>query len=472
MTLSLAAATLLSLAAAQAAPAPPGGGTGASPATPGAPDAGTGQAAAARDTGFTAPSSMNVRIPGTRNSPADTTTAGLDLALASQVLTQSISQTGNTTQVETGLQVSPTVALGVTVPRFGFALGYNPQLYLVSVTQGPFEVLHRGWILMEYRASANWRLYFAERLTYGENNLSTPVTGTGGGTPGQQPPTLNPAALTSLLYVNNETAVGLAGRLSRRLRLSFVAAYLNSGGIGVAAQEVMPHQSGPRAEVALDWNASSVSTLATAVTAQASFFPVIYASTTSSSGGTVVVAGPGRNIYVSSITETWRVKLSKQTAAWLIGGGSVANTDAVTGWAYKRIAPVAGAGIESGTLSRQAVQAFLQVLLAPYVDPYLAIEYQRLSGNASITWHPSSQWVLGVAATAAYVPYNNQTTVASLVSNKYGTAGPTLTFTPMKALTFTAGAYWQWQLANQAVGANFNQWGGYFSVTVSDFEHL
>ena len=462
MALSLAAA-LLSLAAAQAAPAP-GGGAAANGA-----DATTGQAPAARDAGFTAPASMNVRIPGTRNSPADTTTAGLDLALASQLLTQTISATGAATQVETGIQVAPTVAVGVTIPRFGFALGYNPQLYLVSITQGPFEVLHRGWILMEYRASPNWRLYFAQRLTYGTNNLSTPVTGNGGGNAGQQPPTLNPAALTSLEYLNNETSVGVAGRLARRLRLSLVAAYLNSGGIGTAAQAVMPHQSGPRAEATLDWNVTSVSTLGTSIAAQANFFPLIYASTSTS---TAPVAGPGRQIYVSSVTETWRVQLSRQTAAWLIGGASVANTDAVTGFAYKRLAPIAGAGLESGTRSRQSVRAFLQLLLAPYVDPYLAIEYQRLTANASITWHLSTEWILGVSATAAYVPYNNQAAAATLAADKYGTAGPTLSYTPSKALAFTAGGYWQWQLANQALSANFNQWGVYFSVTVSDFEHI
>ena len=464
MALSCAALAVLSLAAAQAGGAqgnPQGGplGNGKVPAqTEGGPP---------QEDMVTPPPSMNVRIPGTRASPADTTTAGLDLALSTQLLSQTLAATGSATQIQLGLQVSPTVAVGLLFPRFGLAVGYNPQLYLVTVSQGPLDVLHRGWLMMEYHAAATWRLYFAERLTYGTNNLSTPVLNNGGSA-GQQPPTLNPVKLATVDYVYNETSLGVSSRLSRPLRFTFVAAYLNSGGLGTASQVVMPYQWGPRVEATLDWKASSTSTLASAFAAQANIFPVLY--TTDASGNPV--AGPGRQIYLTQVAETWRTALTRHTSAWLIGGLSVANTDSTTALSYKRLAPILGAGLESGTNSRQPLVIFLQLLLTPYVDPYLAVEYQRLTANANLTWKPAAPWSLGVAATAAYVPYRYQATVSELAVSKYGTAGPTIAFFPFRALTLSAGAYWQWQLASQTAAASFNQWGAYFTVTVADFEHI
>jgi len=462
VSLSCAAAAVLSLAAAQAGGAPGSPGAGSPAAGPG----NAAQAAGAQEA-VNPPPSMNMRIPGTRTSPSEMS-AGLDLALSTQLLTQTINQTGGASQVvQTGLQISPLLAGGLLVRRFGVALGYNPQLYLVSVTEGPLDVLHRGWLLMEYNAAATWRLYLAERFTYGTNNLATPVLGNGGSI-GQQPPTLNPVRLASVEYINNETSVGVSSRISKRLRFTFVAAFLNSGGVDAASQQVMPYQWGPRAEATLDWNVSSSSTLGTALAAQANIFPVLYAATSTSA---TPVSGPGRQIYIGTVAETWRIRLSRYTSTWLIGGVSLSNTDSVTDLSYKRVAPVLGAGLDSGTNTRQPVRAFLQVLLAPYVDPYLAVEYQRLSANASLTWQPSTPWLVGLAATAAYVPYRNQAQVASSAS-KYGTGGPTISYVPVKALAFSAGAYWQWQLGSPVAAASFNQWGGYFTVTVSDFEHI
>ena len=470
MALSLAAA-FLALSAAQAAPM---GGTagGGAPAegqkTGGTAPAGAPQNAPAGDE-LAPPPSMALRIPGTRKTQAETT-AGIDLGVLAEVLTQTLQVTGGGSQVETGMQVAPTVAVGLTIPSFGFAVGYSPQLYLVTFSDGPLDTLHRAWVFAEYRPAPTWHLYFAERLSYGTENLSTPITTPVQGAAGQQPPTLNPVAVTSLLYLNNEVSAGIAARLSRRLRFTAAVSYLTSGGLSTAAQEVMPYQYGPLVELTLDWAASATSHLITSLTGQGSIFPVLYTATSTSS---TPVAQTGPEIFLATLTETWRARLSRFTSAWIILGASLANTSSLTYTAYGDLAPVAGLGIESGTRSRQALTAFVQFLLAPYVDPYLAVEYQRLTLNASLSWHPSTQWTLGLAGTAAWVPYNVQTTVTA-TADKYGTVGPLLSFAPTKALTFTAGAYWQYQFANEAqnIAPSFNQWGAYFSVNFTDFEHF
>lgn len=475
MTLALAAA-VLSLAAAQTAPGggTPTGGSGAAQSPTGGqgtpPSAGAPQSAGSVSD-LTPPPSMSLRIPGTRKSPTETS-AGIDLGLLAEVLTQSLQITGGASQVETGMQVVPTVAVGLTIPSFGFALGYSPQLYLVTFSEGPLDTLHRGWALAEWRASPVWHLYFAERLSYGNEDLTTPVTAPVQGAVGQQPQTLNPVSVASLLYLNNEVSLGIAARLSPRLRLTAAVSYLASGGLSTAGQEVMPYQYGPLVEFTLDWAVTRKSRLSTTLTGQASIFPVVYPASSTSTGP---VGQPGPQIYVATLMETWRVQLSRFTSAWVIAGGSAANTSALTYLTYRAFSPVAGLGIESGTRSRQELRAFVQLLLAPYVDPYLAIEYQRLSLNASLSWHPSARWMLGLAGTAAWVPYSVQSTSTTpLTADKYGTVGPVLSFIPSKALSFTAGAYWQFQLANQAEGIqpSFNQWGAYLSGSFTDFEHF
>jgi hypothetical protein len=453
VALSLAAAAFLWLTAAQAAPTPQG-----------APEGGDASAAGAQDAesqnvdDLAAPPSMSVAIPGTRTSPT-ATTAGLDLALVSEVLTQTLQLTGGSAEVETGLIVAPSVAAKVTIPRFAFTLGYNPQLYWVSVTQGPLDTLHRGWVLVDYSVAPDWSLHFAERLTYGTNILTTTATASSTGSIGQQPSTLIPVQVASLSYFYDETSVGLTARLSKRFHFTASVSFLSSGGIGTAAQETMPYEYGPRAQVTLDWTVSPTSTLSSALGSQASFFPVVYASTSTSS---TPVSQTGPQIYVTILTETWRVRLSRYTSAWLIAGGAATNAP--------QLIPVGGLGIESGTRSRQPLTAFVQLLYAPYVDPYLATVYPRLTLTANVSWHPSAKWLLGVAATAAYAPNSGPTTTPT--ANEYGTAGPTLSFKASKLFSFTAGAYWEWQLANQSenVAPSFNQWGAYLSVTVSDFE--
>ncbi|HVP69298.1 MAG TPA: hypothetical protein VMT17_18760 [Anaeromyxobacteraceae bacterium] len=437
--MTLAAAALLWMTAAQTGPA--AGGTGSS--------TGADQAPAAPEATLSAPPGMSNAIPGTMKTRSGTTTAGIDLALSAQVLTQSINLTGGTTpQLQTGLLAAPLVGLGLTAPRFGFSVAYNPQFYLVDISQGPLDIMHRGWILAEWKATSAWRIYLAERLSYGNTNLATPTTSISSGGTGQQPPQLAPTRLASLLYENNDSSVGTAVRLSKALKFSVLAGYVNSGGIGTAAEQVMPHQQGPRAEATLDYQPSAASTLGTALAAQANYFSV------------------GRDVYVATLAETWRVRLSRETSAWIIGGLGATNTDATTGLAYKKLDPIAALGMESGTKTRLPVTAFLQLMLAPYVDPYLAVAYQRLTLDANITWRLASKWAFGIAANAALVPYLGQ------VAQKYGSANANLAWSFAKDMSVSFGGYWMWQLGTATAAANFNQWGAYVSVSVADFEHI
>jgi len=439
--LTPSAAALLWMAAAQAGAAlggaSPSSGQGSADQVPETPQ-----------TTLSAPPGMANGAPRTLKTRSSTTTAGIDLALSAQVLTQTLNVSGGAQQLQTGLLAAPLVGFGLTAPRFGFSVAYNPQLYLVDISQGPLDVMHRGWVLAEWKVSSAWRLYLAERISYGNTNLAIPATSISGGSAGQQPPQLNPSRVGSLLYENNDSSLGASARLSRSLRFSVLAGYVNSGGVGSAAELVMPHQQGPRAEATLDYQLSSASTLGTALAAQANYFSV------------------GRDIYVSTLAETWRVRLSRQTSAWLIGGVGVTNTDVATELVYKKLDPIGGVGMESGTKTRLPVTAFFQLLLSPYVDPYLAVAYQRLTADASITWRLASKWALGIAANAALVPYRGQ------VAQKYGSANANLAWTFAKDMSVAVGGYWMWQLGTATTAANFNQWGAYVSFNVADFEHI
>jgi hypothetical protein len=373
--------------------------------------------------------------------------ASLDVSLRSTVRARTLTLEDGSVSFINELEVVPQASMVLNIPRFAFTLGLSPRFLVVSLQGGPVEIYTSAWLLLEYKIDPTWRLFAAENASYGTNNLTLPATAPG--SPAQPPPQLAPfSARTSIPYIYLSSSLGLVGRLSRRTTLALTGSYVESGGVGAAAEQTMPLQWGPRAEASVDWKASREQSLVTAGTAQLSTFSV------------------GRTVYTGTLTETLRSEWDRRFRTTFTLGAGSSNTETLTGYTFDRVAPVLGLGMDMTTAARDPLHLALNLYVGPYVDPFLAVAYQRATLTGNLDWRLRRDWTLGANLSAAVTPYKGR------VAERYGVAGLSASYAASRTLLFSTGTWIQWQLDNLRFASAFRQGGIYVSLTVRDSERL
>jgi hypothetical protein len=124
---------------------------------------------------------------------------------------------------------------------------------------------------------------------------------------------------------------------------------------------------------------------------------------------------------------------------------------------------VAGLNLDYHPQSRQALRLTLDFGLAPYVDTYLRIPYERFTLGVGFDWRPSDAWRVGATLSAALAPYSVR------APESYATAGASASYAPVPFLIFTLGGFSQAQFQGSSASTGaFRQWSAYFSVALRD----
>ena len=142
-----------------------------------------------------------------------------------------------------------------------------------------------------------------------------------------------------------------------------------------------------------------------------------------------------------------------------MAGLGYSNRDIESRAAAGHLVPVAGFRLDYHPESRQPVRVLVDVALAPYVDTYIAVPYQRFTLAGTFDWRPSDAWRLGASLSAALVPKT------VLAPEFYGNAGVSASFAPISFLILSVGGFSQAQFqGTNSTSDGFLQWTAYFSV--------
>jgi hypothetical protein len=369
----------------------------------------------------------------------------LDVALLSEVRARTLAVSDGSTTWGSELDLTPGVALEVGSADVSLSLGYAPRLTIPFDASGSsLAVLNRGTARVSWQTSPHWTLSGAGIFVVGDYSQLVPASTPGGS--GPPPPVFNPVrSFETYPYVGIDTLATVDGILSQRTRLRVSAGYFDVGGTGPVGEANQPRTWGPQADGILAWAASRTATLTTAVRGQDWIF------------------AQGETIALGTLTEGWTQAWSADLDTTLTAGVGISNREVETRAALGKVVPVVRLGLGYRLESRQRVALSVEVALAPYVDTYAAIPYQRFTVNAGLDWRPSDAWRVGASLAFALAPYTLK------VPESYGTAGVSASYAPLKFLVLTLGGFSQSQFQGEtAGGGTFRQWTGYFSLTLHD----
>ncbi len=217
------------------------------------------------------------------------------------------------------------------------------------------------------------------------------------------------------------------------------------GGTGTAGQLAQPRTWGPQAEAAFAWDASRNATLTTTLAAQD------------------WIMDGGFSIPLASLTESWKQAWTQEISTRVAAGAGLSNRDIESQTALSHLAPMAALQLDYHPESKEGLRLTLDAALAPYVDTYLRIPYQRFVASLTLGWRPSDAWQLGLLLSGVLAPYTVR------APESYGSAGVSANFAPLPFLVLTLGGFTQVQFQGPpgTTGA-FRQWTGYFSLALVD----
>jgi hypothetical protein len=288
----------------------------------------------------------------------------------------------------------------------------------------------QGAVLDSALASIEWRLprvriRVAENASYGQLSFESlsaiPAPGTPQPiTPGQPTPlptaTLVPPTSKSILYASSDTSVGSTLELRRWTVLARVG-YQLTGGVDSAAQEVLPFQQGPYAEVTADDRIDGRNHLTTAANG----------SETSFSQGTEDV--------LAEAEERWRHTWAPKTETMLVGGWYLARTRAGFGEpdVFANNVVAEGAFDQRFTSGGGAGEFRADVRLAPFINRLTGLVDEQIRGSLEASWG-RRRFKLRAFASAA-----ESTVQGTATSARLATAEVDAAYKVNKYLTFDGG---------------------------------
>ena len=369
----------------------------------------------------------------------------LDVALLSQIQARTLNSSDGSTVWGTYIEVTPGIAIEVGSPAFTLSLGYAPRLTVpFNVDSFELAVLNRATLRAEWMASELWKVSGLGIFVVGDFSQLVPASTPGGA--GPAPPVLNPIrSFQTYPYVGIDTLLRVEGILSPRTRLRVAGGYFDVGGTGKIGQANQPRTWGPQADGSISWDASRTTTLLTTATAR-----------------DWMMVG-GFDILVGTVTEGWRQAWSEDLDSTVALGAGLANRDVESWTATRHLMPVASLQFDYHPVSQEALRLTLDAALAPYVDTYLSILYQRFTAGIRLDWSPSDAWRLQASFLAALAPYS------VLAPESYGTGGLSASYAPVRFLILSLGGFSQVQFQGESAGGGaFRQWTTYFSLALRD----
>jgi hypothetical protein len=141
------------------------------------------------------------------------------------------------------------------------------------------------------------------------------------------------------------------------------------------------------------------------------------------------------SIILATLTESWKQAWSSELDSTLAAGLGVVNRAVESLTSAGHLVPVASIGLDYHQESRQPLHLAVSAGLAPYVDTYLKIPYQRFTFGGSIDWSPSEAWRINASVSAALAPNSVK------APESYGSGGLSASFAPVRFLILSAGAF-------------------------------
>ena len=369
----------------------------------------------------------------------------LDLGVMSELWTQTMTGTGGDTIWGSSLNVTPGVGLEAASPTIKLAGGYAARFTVpTGFRWSELAILHSATLRTDWRLGARWTAGLAATGTYGDYSQLQPAATPGG--PGAPPPALNPVrSFATFPYLALNGVLRIATQLSTRSRLRASIGYIDVGGIGTTGQAAQPRTWGPSAEAAYEWDASRHASLTTAASFQDSRLVDDF------------------SVQVGTLTQTWTQTWSTDFRTTVAGGAALTSTESTTFLTVGHLLPVAAIGGSYQPDARRSVSLGLDFALAPYVDVYSRVAYQRASARAGFDWRPASALLVSVYVAAALVPYR------ATAPESYGTTGASLGWGLGKLFTLSFGGFSQTQIqGGTAGGGAFRQWTTYVSLSLRD----
>jgi len=276
---------------------------------------------------------------------------------------------------------------------------YAPTLRMREVNAGPveyedgrtalgrrFEHYHRLAWLSDYRREGSIRPYMRQVFSYGRMDLLAAFTGL----PSPPGAPLNPRPIPSqnvgrfvLEDVVLETETGMDFPLSRRGVLTAFVGYFWGGGLTPQAREVVSMARMPLGGVRAQWQLTSKDTLMLSLASRYGFFLSHQAE-----------AG------ALEFYKTWRRSLDEQSTLELSAGasayggrpaplgpdypGTLWEQKAPLGW---QASPYAALHfLRHFSWGGQGAAAELAGKVAPFVDRYMALAYERVEASINLRW--------------------------------------------------------------------------------------
>lgn len=263
------------------------------------------------------------------------------------------------------LAATPSMTLGLAGRTVQTSFGYAPRYTLLDFAQSPQStLLHTGSFRTTWAATRRLRLSIEQGVTYGRYSFASLDQLPAGG------PTAAPNLLPRTVAVQYGTlysALGAQSSLARRWTLSTVASYAQSGGIGQAAQDVMPLMRGPRLDVSLTHALTRTDSLITDA-------DVSYVYTSS-----------GQRYALAEAGETWRRGLARDTNLQLRAGATgIESRLAGTHTWHAVVYPTAEMLVSRRIMRRQdQLSASTRLRLAPTANRLTGEVDQRAWASAS-----------------------------------------------------------------------------------------
>lgn len=371
----------------------------------------------------------------------------LDLGLLSELRTLTINASDTPTQWGTYAEVTPALAFELQDSRLLLSLGYAPRITIpIEVNDFGVAILNRATLRAEWRPDPTWTLSANVLAIVGDYSQLQPASTPGGA--GPPPPVLNPVrSFETYPYVGIDASLRADVRLSERERIRFGAGYFDFGGVGATGTANQPRTWGPQGEVAFALDGSRTATLTTALAGQDWIFEA------------------GNHVALISLTQSWRQAWSSEAATVASLGVAYSNVPIESATALDRYVPVASVRFDWRQDARHPLHFTCSAALAPYVDTYLAVPYERALFDVSLDWRVADAWQVVASVSAALAPHSVR------APESYGNAGMSVSYSPARVLILSAGGFSQAQLqgAPDGLSGAFRQWTAYLSVALRDW---
>lgn len=285
---------------------------------------------------------------------------------------------GGDVSFQNQLDVAPQLRLEYRAAAASVSAEYQPHLWYDGATDTT-NLLHRAVLGLTVTPDRALRLRGAFSGGYGYQDVLTPAA-SGSTQPGQPQP-VQPVARVSRLYQESGDAMVVAEiQATRTLQLALGGGFVASGGANEAARAVAPLTYGPRATLALAWQATARDSLATDLSYDRRFFEVSRAA----------AAASPPPVWYAVATEVWTHAISPTLSARAGVGGAVTNHS----W---EPSPAGEAALTYAHRSGWSVRGGGRY--SPSIDPLTARVYSLADGSLSLSG-PAAPW-LGLSLEAA-----------------------------------------------------------------------